>query len=126
VDVAETDSFSEVFSTFLDLNETAGLMDACKPIKDKGVRALIELVARRHAGDPQLGITGMQMLHHASTGLFHGAFFAGPNPGTFFYFVKEQQGIVAFSKGITMYYYRITADELPPGTTIGRKRWSMN
>jgi hypothetical protein len=40
--------------------------------------------------------------------------------------VKDQQGIVAFSKGITMHYYRITAGELPPGTTIGRKRWSMN
>jgi hypothetical protein len=66
------------------------------------------------------------MLHYAPASLFHGGFFAGSNPGTFFYFVHEQQGLVAFNVGWTTHYYRITATELPPGTVIGRKRWSMN
>lgn len=126
VDAADADSFSQVFSAFLELTETADLVDASKPIKDKGIRSLIELVARRHANDPALGLTGMLMLHYAPAGLFHGGFFAPQGPGSFFYFVAEEQGLVAFSAGRITHYYRITATELPPGTVIGRKRWSMN
>lgn len=126
VDVAEAGSFARVFSAFLELTETAELVEASKPIKDKGIRSLIEVVVRRHANDPTLAVTGLHMLHYAPAGLFHGGFFAGQVPGTFFYFVGEQQGIVALSQHRTMHYYRITATELPPGVEIGRKRWSMN
>lgn len=126
VDAAQADSFSQVFSTFLDLTETTDLVDASKPVKDKGIRSLIEVVARRHANDPALGITDMRTLHYAPAGLFHGGFFAGADPGTFFYFMEEKQGLVAFNVGRITHYYRITATELPPGTVIGRKRWSMN
>lgn len=126
VDGAEADGFEQVFSSFLELTETAELVEASKPSKDKGIRSLIEIVARRHANDPALVIANMLMLHYAPAGLFHGGFFAGGNAGTFFYFMQEQQGIVAFVAGRTTHYYRITATELPPGTVIGRKRWSIN
>lgn len=123
---ADADSFERVFSEFLDITETAELVPESKPIKDRGMRSLIEVVVRRHANDPTLAVTGLRMLRHTATNLFHGGFFAGPFPGTFFYFVGEQQGIVALSQGRTTHYWRISAIELPQGTVIGRKRWSIN
>jgi hypothetical protein len=124
-DASDSGSFSDVFGTFLDLAKSTTLMDASKPFKDKLLRVLLENVARAHVQDQKLELADLQMLHHVRSGLVHGMFFAGTHPGTFFFFLQEQQGIVAFVERMsTTHYYRITATELPAGTVIGRKnRW---
>ena len=122
-DNANPDGFPQVFNAFFDVT---GLVDASRPSKDKGMRSLVEIVARRHTNDPTLGVTGLLMLHYTPAGLFHGSFRAGTRPGTFFYFVQEQQGIVALCEYPTTHFYRITATLLPPGTVIGRKGVGMN
>jgi hypothetical protein len=124
-DASDSDSFSDVFGTFLDLAKSTTLMDASKPFKDKYLRLVLENVARAHANDQAVELAELQMLHYAPSGLVHGMFFAGSNPGTFCFFLQEQQGIVAFARHMSvMHYYRITATELPAGTVIGRKnRW---
>jgi hypothetical protein len=114
-DGADADSFSRVFGEFLTLAETTKLMDVSKPSKDRGMRAILEAVARRYAEDPALVVTGMQMLHHAPTKLFQGNFFVGSHPATFFYFARAKQGIAAFhAGGSMMHYYRLSAIDLPP------------
>jgi hypothetical protein len=124
-DKSESDSFSEVFGTFLDLTKSTALMDVSKPFKDKYLRSLLENVARAHARDQKVDLVELRMLHHAPSGLVHGMFFAATRPATFCFFLQEQQGLVAFVEGMaTTHYYRITATELPAGTVIGRKkRW---
>lgn len=124
-DASDSGSFSDVFGTFLDLAQSTALMDASKPFKDKRLRVLLENVARSHAKEQAAALADLQMLHHGPSGLVHGMFFTGTHPATFFFFLQEQQGIVAFPKRMSMtHYYRITATELPTGTVIGRKsRW---
>ncbi|HLT40281.1 MAG TPA: hypothetical protein VK034_28575 [Enhygromyxa sp.] len=124
-DGSDSGSFADVFGTFLDLASSTALMDASKPFKDRRLRLLLVNVARQHVKDQAAELAGLQMLHHAPSGLVHGAFFAGAHPGSFFFFLQEQQGIVAFVAGMSLtHYYRITATELPAGTVIGRKsRW---
>jgi hypothetical protein len=123
---AQADSFSNVFDAFLKIAEQTELMDACKPFKDKTLRMILENVVRRYAKDESLTLSQAQFLHHAPTGLVHGMFVGGHHAGTFFYFLSEQQGLVAFAASMSMmHYFRITATELPPGTVIGRpkKKW---
>jgi hypothetical protein len=124
-DASDSGSFSEVFGSFLDLTKSPTLMDASKPFKDKGLRVLLENVARAHAKDQTAELAELHMLQYAPSGLVHGMFFVGAHPGTFFFFLKEQQGIVSLAERMAItHFYRITATELPAGTVIGRKsRW---
>lgn len=124
-DASNSDSFAEVFGTFLDLAQSTALMDASKPFEDKRLQLVFERLARAHAKDQAAAIVDLQMLHHAPSGLVHGMFFAAMHPATFFFFLEEQQGIAALLGRMSMtHYYRITATELPAGTVIGRKdRW---
>lgn len=125
-DKSQSDSFSEVFSSFLDITETTALVKVCKPFKDKRLRLVLENVARAHTRDQKLDLVRLQMLHHAPSGLVHGAFFVDSKPASFCFFLQEQQGLVAFLGPTALtHYYRITASELPISTPItGRKtRW---
>jgi hypothetical protein len=56
------------------------------------------------------------MLRIDSAGFIHGSFFAGASVGTFFYFEKEKQGLVAFNQsgGVTR-FTRLTMVALPEG-----------
>jgi len=126
-DGSEDGSFARVFEEFFTLGETTELLSASKPSNDKGIRTLLGAVACRHTNDPEVEVRSLHMLQHAATNLFHGGFFAGQSAVTFFYFVKEQQGLAAFhAGGSRMDYYRITAAELPAGASIGRKRGFRN
>lgn len=126
-ELSESNSFSMVFDRFLDLTETTTLMDESNPFKDKLMAVLLEKVVRRHAQDDSLTLLSLQMLEYAPAGLIHGMFMAGRHAGTFFYSVKDQQGLVAFAEAMSMmHYYRITATMLPPGTVIGRKPRTLN
>jgi hypothetical protein len=126
-ELSESNSFSMVFDNFLELTETTELMDASNPFEDQLMNALLEQVVRRHANDGSLTLRQCQMLEYAPAGLIHGMIMAGRRAGTFFYSLKDQQGIVAFAEAMSMmHYYRITATMLPAGSTIGRKRWTIN
>lgn len=124
-DGADSDSFSEVFSTFLELAESTELMSASDPLDDEAVHFLLENVGRQYTKKPALKISHLQMLQHPKSGIVHGVFFAGGHPGTFFYFPQEQQGIVAFAESMSMmHYYRMTATLIPAGDDGDPKRWS--
>lgn len=125
-DVGVDGSFSRVFDEFHDISEGTELIEASKPFKDKVIRGLLEVTARRHLGDPQLVVTHLMILRHGPTGLFHGGFHAGDTTGNFFFFLEDKQGIVAFIRGTTLDFYRLSAVGLPEGTVIGKKRFSLN
>jgi hypothetical protein len=110
-------SFSVLFHSFLDIAEDPDLLQASKPSKDKTIKGAIESCARNIMGDNALGIQGLRMLRIDRAGFIHGSFFAGASVGTFFYFEKERQGLVAFNQGggVTR-FTRLTLVALPEGT----------
>jgi hypothetical protein len=121
-DMADPDSFSNVFHAFFDISEKSKLMDVSDLIEDPIVRAMLESIARQHARDQALAVTLFQMLRHGPTRLVHGSCFATRFVGTFFYFEEDQQGLVAFTDGTPMtHYYRITATVLPAGSMPMRR-----
>jgi hypothetical protein len=109
-------SFSVLFHSFLDIAEDPDLLKASKPTKDKTIKGAIESCARNITGDNALSIQGLRMLRIDSVGFIHGSFFAGASVGTFFYFEKERQGLVAFAQGggVTR-FTRLTLVDLPAG-----------
>lgn len=110
------DSFSRVFEAFYDISEGPALIGASESVEDPIVCTLLESTARRHLRDPALALTMIEILRHGPTELLHGGCLAGGTVGTFFYFARDQQGLVAFTDGITtLHYYRITAIVLPEG-----------
>jgi hypothetical protein len=118
-DSARDKSFSEVFYGFLDATEDPALIHASKPAKDEALRQAIETCARKVAGDPTTALQALQMLRIDDAGFLHGAFRAGPLMGSFFYFEKDRQGLLAFTRldGMT-HYTRITMTEIPEGTVF--------
>jgi hypothetical protein len=109
-------SFSVLFHSFLDIAEDPDLLKASKPTKDKTIKGAIESCARNITGDNALGIQGLRMLRIDSAGFIHGSFFAGTSVGTFFYFEKERQGLVAFNQGGgATRFTRLTLLDLPEG-----------
>jgi hypothetical protein len=109
-------SFAAVFSTFLDITERCGLIAASKPAKDPMIKATLEPPVRALLGDDAT-VQQLRMLRCAGAGLLHGGFFVGSAIGTFFYFEKDQQGMLALYRGGAMTHFaRITLSELPAGT----------
>jgi hypothetical protein len=112
-------SFAEVFSSFLDIAEDRGLFSASKPVRDALVRSVIEAASRKLTGDETTTIERPHLLRVGSAGMVHGGFFAGRFLGTFFWFEKEQQGLLAFYGGGTMtHLIRLTVTELPEGAVL--------
>lgn len=109
-------SFSLLFHSFLDIAEDPDLLKASKPTKDKTIKGAIESCARNITGDSALIIQGLRMLRIDSASFIHGSFFAGASVGSFFYFEKERQGLVAFNQGGgVMRFTRLTLLDLPEG-----------
>lgn len=107
-------SFSEVFSAFLDATDDPELSRESRPAEDEALMRAIEACARRLTKDDATRVEGLQMLRIASSGFLHGIFYAGPFMGSFFYFEKDQQGLLAFSRfGGATFYTRITMTTLP-------------
>ena len=115
-DTKDPDSFSNVFSIFFDISEGLGLIEASDPSEDGLVHVLLEQIARAHLRDASFSLSLLRTLHHRSTELFHGSFFAAKAVGTFFYFSQDEQGLVSFIGNTPMtHYYRITATILSAG-----------
>jgi hypothetical protein len=109
-------SFATLFDAFLDIAEDPDLLKASKPTKDKTIKSAIETCARNITGDSALSIQGLRMLRIDSAAFIHGSFFAGSSVGTFFYFEKARQGLVAFHQGGGLIRFtRLTLLELPEG-----------
>jgi hypothetical protein len=112
----QDDSFAQVFSAFLDIAEEPALLDASKPTKSPVVKAALESSVRSFTGDDEASIQALRMLRYGGEGFLHGGFFAGSILGTFFYFEKNHQGILALHQGGSMTHFtRVTVTEVPPG-----------
>jgi hypothetical protein len=109
-------SFAELFQTFMDIADAPALLDVSKPTKDKTLKEVIETCARRLVGNTALSLQGLTLLRVDRAGFIHGSFFAGASFGTFFYFEKERQGLLAFAQGggVTR-FARMTWVDLPEG-----------
>lgn len=110
-------SFAALFQTFMDVADEPVLLDASKPTKDKTLKGVIEACARKLVGNTALSLQGLTMLRVDRAGFTHGSFFAGGSFGTFFYFEKERQGLMAFAQtgGVTR-FTRMTVLDLPGGS----------
>jgi hypothetical protein len=110
-------SFSELFHAFLDIADDPALLNASKPTKDATLKGAIEACARQLTGNSAMNIQQVQMLRIDKAGFIHGSFFAGASIGSFFYFEKDRQGLVAYDKGggVTL-FSRISLVELPKGS----------
>jgi hypothetical protein len=112
-------SFAEVFSAFLDIAEEPALLNASKPVKDGLVRSMLEAASRKLTGNDTAVIERPHLLRVAGAGMVHGGFFTGRFLGTFFWFEKEQQGLLAFYGGGDMtHLIRLTMTELPEGAVL--------
>jgi hypothetical protein len=106
--------FSRVFHDFLDAAEDPAMMRAGKATKAPLVKAALEQLAGSIDAGP---LQNVRMLRIADAGLVHGGFFVGATMGSFFFFEKEEQGLVAIHQGGgLMLYSRLTMTRLPPGT----------
>jgi hypothetical protein len=109
-------SFSAVFHAFLDIADEPALLRDSKPTKSPLVKGALERLAGELAGDAPAQLQNVRMLHVREAGLVHGGFFVGPRMGSFFFFEKEEQGLLAVHQGgALMLYSRITLTKLPPG-----------
>jgi hypothetical protein len=121
-DSSRDKSFSEVFHGFLDATDDPVFLRESKPAKDTAVKTAIEACARKLTGDEATALQGLQMLRITAAGFLHGVFRAGPLMGSFFYFEKEGQGLLAFTRfGGMTHYTRITMTEIPEGTVFVRR-----
>jgi hypothetical protein len=110
-------SFSRVFSSFLDLADEPALLRGSKPAKSPLVKGALERLAGQLVDDASARIQNVRMLRFAEGGLLHGGFFVGASMGSFFFFEKEEQGLLAVHQGgAMMLYTRVTMTRLPPGT----------
>jgi hypothetical protein len=115
-DGREDGSFARVFNAFFDIAEDTALLEVSEPASDPGLRVALERAARRLTRDERTTLEDVGVLRCAGAGMSHGVFHAGRYRGTFFYFEREQQGLVAFSEGGPMInYMRITLTAVPEG-----------
>lgn len=113
----EEGSFSRVFNAFLDAAGDLVLLRAGNPTDSPHMKTYLEACARQLTGDDTTSVQGLRMLRIKDAGFIHGGFVAGPYMGSFFFFEKDQQGLVAFSRfGAESYFSRITLTPLPQGT----------
>lgn len=116
-DGGESGSFSRVFHAFFDIADDPGLMDASKGFESEAIRAMLERAARRITGHGTATVTNLRALRCAGAGMVHGGFFAGTLLGTFFYFEREEQGLVALNDGTPLTnFLRITMTKVPEGS----------
>lgn len=109
-------SFGQVFSSFLDIAGERTLFSISKAAQEPDIRQVLEVLARQVTGDDKTTLRGVRMLRLPEAGFVHGGFFADAYMGTFFFFEKEQQGLVAFTQGTARTYLsRITLTDLPEG-----------
>jgi hypothetical protein len=116
-DGSERGSFSRVFHAFFDIADDPGLMEASKAFQSEDIRAMLERAAQRLRGQGTTTVTNLRALRCAGAGMVHGGFFAGTLLGTFFYFEREEQGLVAFNDGTPLTnFLRITLAKVPEGS----------
>ncbi len=121
-DIEQSGSLADVFSAFLDLAEGVDLMHHSKRAKNAVVWATLERLTRQVVDDEKLTLGPMQMLGYAPAAFLHGGFFVAGAMGTYFYFTRAEQGLVAFNRGGGMTQLcRITSTALPPGTVLMRR-----
>lgn len=121
-DIEQSGSLADVFSAFLDLAEGIDLMNHSSRAENAVVSATLERLTRQVVDDEKLTLGSVQMLGYAPAGFLHGGFFVAKAMGTFFYFTRAQQGLVAFNRGGGMTQLcRITSTPLPPGTVPMRR-----
>ncbi len=115
-DGAREGSFADLFHSFLDLAEDPTFFDASDPTEDKTLHSMIEACARRALRDSAVRIHDLRMFGIRKAAFFHGTFFAGGSVGTFFFFEKARQGLLAIDRGgdLTL-FSRMTVLELPAG-----------
>jgi hypothetical protein len=118
----DSGSFSAAFHAFLDITEDRALMVASKPAKDAALKVALESPIRTLFDDESIELQQLRMLRVAAAGFLHGGFFVGSSVGSFFYFEKPQQGLMALhGRGSMTHFMRITMTELPRGTVMMRK-----
>lgn len=109
-------SFGQVFSSFLDIAGERILFSISRAAQAPDVQQVLEVLARQVTGNDRTNLRGVRMLRLAEAGFLHGGFFAEDYMGTFFFFEKEQQGLVAFTQGTARTYLsRVTLTDLPEG-----------
>lgn len=110
-------SFAVLFDAFLDIAEDPAFLKAGKPTKDKTIKGAIEMCARSATGNNALIVQGLRMLRIGSAGFLHGSFFADASTGSFFYFEKARQGLIALARnGGLILFTRMTMLEFPEST----------
>jgi hypothetical protein len=115
-DGGDDGSFGQVFNAFLDIAGERTLFNLSEPAKATDIQGILEVAARQLTRDETTDIQGLRLLRIAQAGFLHGGFVAGGYMGTFFYFEKDQQGLVAFTRGmVKTYISRITLTDLPEG-----------
>jgi len=110
-------SFSRVFHAFLDVAEDPAVLRASKPAKAPLVKGALERLVAHLTGGEAAALQQVRMLRIADAGLVHGGFFVGATMGSFFFFEKDEQGLVAVHEGGgRMLYSRLTMARVPPGS----------
>jgi hypothetical protein len=118
-DGQEDGSFARLFNEFLDMTESTSLLDQCKPVKGGTMRPVLEMLIRKARGDDSIQLHALHALRYPASGFLHGGFFAGGMMGSFFYFEKDLQGLLALYRGGAMMdLARITMTALPPGSVF--------
>ncbi|MEZ4296493.1 MAG: hypothetical protein R3B70_16090 [Polyangiaceae bacterium] len=117
-DVGKAGSFAAVFNAFFDIAQGPDLMRLSKVESRSELQATLERTSRQLLGDETAVLNGLRMFGCAAGDFVHGCFFVGRTVGTFFFFTKNKQGLVAFNSGTPRTdYSRITTTDLPSGTT---------
>lgn len=115
----DSGSFAAAFHAFLDITEDRAFMAASKPAKDAMLKAALESPIRSLVGDESTELQHLRMLRVAAASFLHGGFYVGSSIGSFFYFEKPKQGLMALHGGGAMTHFtRITMTELPQGTML--------
>jgi hypothetical protein len=111
--------FSTVFEAFLDIAEDPAFFRASKKAESPLVQGALERAASQVAGGGANALQDVRMLGVAEAGLLHGGFFVAGSVGSFFFFEKEEQGLLAIHRGgALMLYGRITMTRVPEGTVV--------
>lgn len=115
-DGADEGSFARAFNAFLDAAEDPAFMEAGDVAKDARIEAAIEATARQISGDPKTAVERLGIMRIPEAGFLHGSFLAAGKMGSFFFFEREEQGLLAFTSfGGMTHFTRITMTVVPQG-----------